>query len=151
MPRFHRTAPCPEVVGGYRSYRPFVRADFECLCAYCLIRELHCGGEECYELDHFRPRSRFPELERDFYNLYYACHPCNGIKRDKWPSAQLQQKGIGIVDLCREEFHEHFDAGGDGRWKGLTASAEYTIELLRLNRPHLVELRNLLINWDSGR
>src|SRR5580700_7914694 len=137
MPRFTRTNPLPLVSGGYTAFRPYVRTDFETRCAYCLIEELHSGGEENYELDHFRPQSKFPELERDFYNLYYSCHPCNRIKHDKWPSAELQQRGISLVDLCVSDFDDPFKEKPDGAWEGVTLSGRYTVDILRLNRPHL--------------
>ena len=144
MAMFARTVPAPTVPGGYRAFRPAVRSDFNSTCAYCLIAELFAAGEENFELDHFFPVSKFPHLESDFYNLYYACHPCNGIKRAQWPGDQLIERGIGFVDLCRDDFADHFRVLPDGSWEGLTPSARYTIEALRLNRPHLLEIRRLL-------
>ena len=144
MARFARTKPCPEVRGGYTAFRPYVRYDFETRCAYCLVEEVNCGGPENYELDHFRPRSLFPEFEHDFYNIYYACHPCNLIKRAKWPSDELRKRGVYLVDLCASDFEEHFQQGDDGVWEGKTLAARYTIDILRLNRPHLVRLRHLV-------
>jgi hypothetical protein len=80
----------------------------------------------------------------DFYNLYYACHPCNRIKHGKWPSPDLEEHGFGFVDLCADDFEEHFQELTNGRWIGRTTSAQYTIDALRLNRPHLVEIRILV-------
>ena len=37
------------------------------------------------EIEHFRPRSRFPDLSFDWLNLVYACHRCNHSKADSWP------------------------------------------------------------------
>jgi len=108
------------------------------------MKELYGGGEENYELDHFRPKSRFPQLKNDFYNLYYACHPCNHIKLDKWPSEALQDEGIYLVDLCTSDFQDHFQENDDGAWQGITISGKYTIDILRLNRRHLVEVRQLI-------
>jgi len=148
MAMFRRTEPCPEppkrVSDGYTHYRPYVRQDFKGHCAYCLLGELFGGGMENFELDHFRPRSRFPGMTGDFYNLYYACHPCNRIKRDQWPSeAQLRRQEF-IVDHCTDEPEAHFVCGEDGKLEGLTPAGQYTIDLLILNRPHLIELRQLL-------
>lgn len=145
MAYFNRTRPVPNINGAcYSKFRPSVRSDFREHCGYCLLPELLAAGEDAFELDHFRPRSRFPTFETDFYNLYYACHPCNRIKHDKWPSEELQQRGIGIVDLCADDFETHFRLQPDGRWEGLTPSAVYTIDLLRLNRAHLVQVRLLI-------
>lgn len=144
MPHFLRRAPAPHVKGGYRSFRPFVREDFLRQCAFCLFSELLVGGEEGFELDHFRPRHLFPELLNDFYNLYYSCHPCNHIKRDSWPPAALEEQGICFVDLCKEDFGSHFSVEADGRLNALTNPGNYTIDKLNLNRQHLVTLRGLL-------
>lgn len=144
MPYFDRRRPAPQVSGGYASFRPYVREDFCRRCAYCLLHERWTAGVENFELDHFRPKSRFPLLAKDFYNLYWACHPCNHMKLDIWPPAALEAKGIGFVDLCTEEFFAHFEYMEDGHWKGLTPSGQYTIDKLRLNRGHLVDLRRML-------
>lgn len=144
MSHFVRANPAPFVQGPYTSFRPHVRRDFRQTCAYCLLEEFFAGGEENFELDHFRPRSLFRDLDRDFYNLYYSCHPCNRIKHNKWPSAELEAHGIGIVDLCRDDFTTHFLELPNGEWEGLTPSARFTIDLLRLNRPHLVAIRLIL-------
>ena len=129
---------------GYESFRPYVREDFNRQCAYCLLAELLAGGEDNFELDHFYPKSLFPQKLNDFYNIYYACHPCNHMKRAAWPPAALEARGIGFVDLCKHDFAVHFQAGTDGLWKGSTDSGRYTIDILRLNRRHLVTLRKLL-------
>lgn len=144
MPYFTRTRPIPNVLGGYAAIRLLVRKDFDACCAYCLMDELYGGGEENYEIDHFRPKSRFPELKDDFYNLYYACHPCNHIKRDKWPSEALQGRGVYLVDLCKNDFEDHFREIANGAWEGNTTSGSYTIDILRLNRRHLLEVRQLV-------
>ena len=108
------------------------------------MSEPFAGGEENFELDHFRPKKRFPDLWNDFYNLYYSCHPCNFTKLDHWPAEELQSRGVMLVDLCKDEFATHFSAEPSGELIGLTESGKYTIHLLRLNRRHLVRLRRLL-------
>jgi hypothetical protein len=142
--KFVRTHPAPTVSGGYTLFRPYVRADFIETCAYCLLSELFAAGQQNFELDHFFPAAKFPGRKQDFYNLYYACHPCNHIKRAKWPDPQLEAQGVGFVDLCQDNFENHFKELPDGHWEGLTESAKYTIDALRLNRLHLVQIRLLL-------
>lgn len=144
MAHFVRSSRSPTVKGGYNAFRPYVRADFIRQCAYCLLSEELAGGEENFELDHFRPKSRFPALLNDFFNIYYSCHPCNHTKLAYWPSAELEARGVSFVDLCKDNFNKHFTVGRDGEWKGRTNSGNYTIELLRLNRKHLVTIRQLL-------
>jgi hypothetical protein len=108
------------------------------------MAELFAAGRENFELDHFRPKWLFPDEEKDFYNLYYTCHPCNMTKHDSWPPKELEDRGIRFVDLCRDNFETHFSVLGDGTWEGITESGRYTIEILRLNRRHLVKARQFL-------
>jgi len=145
----------------YSAYRPFVREDFAECCAYCLLHEILAAGQENFELDHFRPRSlaAFASLASDFYNLYYACRPCNHGKGSTWPDRSLEADGYGFLDLCAETFSAHFQEEADGSWQPLSRRAEYTLERLRLNRAHLIKIRRYLreiaiergvapLNWD---
>jgi len=66
------------------------------------------------------------------------------VKHDSWPPADFEARGVSFVDLCKDEFDAHFKSTEDGKWNGLTESGRYTIEMLRLNREHLIEARLLL-------
>ena len=68
------------------EFRPDLMRIFSNLCAYC---EADCKGE----VDHFRPKSRFPELVYEWSNWLFACHDCNHAKLFKWPAR-------GYVDPC---------------------------------------------------
>lgn len=144
MAHFTRTTPAPVVSGGYGAFRDHVRKDFRETCAYCLLAELFAAGEENFELDHFQPQKRFPALVNDFYNLRWACHPCNRIKWAKWPPDALAAQGQTFVDFCADDFATHFIENDDGSWTGLTPAAKYTIDQLRLNRRHLKSVRVLV-------
>ena len=57
-----------------------------------------CGYCEEYdkgEVDHFRPKSKFPREVYSWSNLVFACHNCNNAKRDRWPES-------GYLDPCAE-------------------------------------------------
>jgi hypothetical protein len=51
---------------------------------------------------------------------------------------------LGFVDLCKDEFKTHFTSKEDGTWQGIIEAGRYTIDILRLNREHLVQARLLL-------
>ena len=146
MAIFSRQTPPPDPQDHVSKYRPFVREDFAECCAYCLLHELVAGGESNFQLDHFRPKSlaAFASLIDDFYNLYYACSICNRYKSNSWPSPMLEAQGYSFVDFCTEDFTTHFREELDGSWRPLTSQAEYTAARIRLNRPHLLEIRRLL-------
>jgi hypothetical protein len=142
---FTRRAPAPITKRiDCQGFRRPVREDFRATCAYCLLEEKWAAGLENFEIDHFHPQSKFPLLSMAYYNLYWACHVCNQTKGNQWPSPKLRGKEITFVDLCVDEFAIHFFEQSNGEWLGRTQSAKYTIEALRLNRPHLVEIRRLL-------
>jgi hypothetical protein len=108
-----------------------------------LLHEDWAGGKGNFELDHFRPKGRdeFRHLIQHFYNLYYSCHVCNRNKRDQWPIDEELAKGVCFVDLCRDDWEQHYELLPNGRLAPLTTAAEYTIDTVRLNSEHLVRLR----------
>jgi hypothetical protein len=150
---FRRRTPSPGPFNHYSAYRPFVREDFAECCAYCLLHEILAAGQENFELDHFRPRSlpEFAHQADNFYNLYYACRPCNHAKGSTWPDRFLEAAGYGFLDPCVETFSAHFQEEADGSWIPRSRRAEYTLEKLRLNRSHLVKIRRYLREIAKGR
>ena len=72
----------------WRDFHNVLGQRFSGLCGYC---ECSCKGE----VDHFRPKSRFPESVYEWSNWILACHDCNQAKVDKWPED-------GYVDPCAE-------------------------------------------------
>ena len=78
MAHFTRRDKAPRIKQkDYPLFRSPVRQDFRATCAYCLFEEKWAAGLENFELDHFRPKSLFPQLSFSFYNLYWSCHVCN--------------------------------------------------------------------------
>ena len=126
----HGSGPVPSD-SRWATFLPNLRSIFSGSCAYC---EEGCRGE----VEHFRPRSQFPELVYEWSNLLLACHDCNHAKGPKWPSG-------GYIDPCdksRSAYPERFFdfdlTTGDLIPKpGLSASrrakAERTVRDLKLN------------------
>src|SRR5437879_2084972 len=106
MPIFHRRADPPQE-SNYRRYKQALREDFEYRCAYCLLHEgdPYGGGFRHFQIDHFRPRIKFPELTNTYSNLYYSCAWCNGAKSQKWPSDVEHTHGFVFVDPCVEDLY----------------------------------------------
>ena len=67
--------------------REALRADFGGCCAYCEDWCVESGSEDDNRgtVDHFRPRSRFPDEWLAWLNLVYACRRCNDTKGNLWP------------------------------------------------------------------
>ena len=115
---------------------------FRSLCAYC--EETTKG-----EVDHLRPKSKFPNLVYTWSNWLLACHECNHAKLNTWPS-------LGYVDPCatspseRPESYFVFDTqtGFISPHESLDACrrhmAQETIKALRLNDLHHLRSR---VQW----
>ena len=128
----------------WRDFREDLGQRFLMHCGYC---EFTCRGE----VDHFRPKSRFPELVYDWSNWIFACHDCNQAKGNKWPVD-------GYVDPCSAtasdgpEIYFTFDteSGEIVPSKGLDPDhfdkAKTMIEDLNLNDLHHLEKRGALLS-----
>ncbi len=123
----------------WRDFCGQLEQAFAGLCGYC---EEYCKGE----VDHYRPKSRFPELVYQWSNWVFACRRRNHLKGEKWPPR-------GYVDPCartRSARPEHlltFDTlTGEGLAQpGLSpvrrAKATRMIDELGLNRLHHLKRR----------
>ena len=121
---------------------------FQGLCAYC---EETCKGE----VEHFRPKSRFPLLVYEWSNWLLACHDCNQAKHFKWPEG-------GYIDPCanswiaRPECYFTFDTltGELLPRNDLTTTslekARRMIKDLRLNAHHHLKKRRFLLGILSA-
>ncbi len=126
----------------YKTYKPFLREDFNFRCAYCEINELSFGGMRSFTVDHFRPKKKFPELISQYGNLYYACRDCNNWKHDHWPGPALDKKGFQFADPCSTDIYGvHLLEQEDGTLECLTNIGRYTFEHVRLDREDLVDWR----------
>ena len=87
-----------------------------------------------FDLDHFQPRSKHPDLETVYENLVYACHTCNQRKSNKEmfdPEACLTRESVRVHP--------------DGRLEGLTPEAKSIISKLLLDSPKLRKWRLIWI------
>ncbi len=126
----------PPYFADYHRYKPFLRKDFKWRCAYCTKHEAEGGGHPLFEIDHFRPRNRFPHLISEYPNLYYACRRCNSYKGGVWPTSEEQREGLRFVDPCADDPKEHFEI----QYRGLlrvsvkSLAGSYTVGCLRLHK-----------------
>lgn len=138
MQRFYRRLSPPRAAR-YNEYRAFLRYEFRFLCSYCGIHEDEYG---VFEVDHFRPQARFPQLESDYANLYYSCRRCNNYKRDFWPSAEDEAAGLKFIDPCQEDLlGVHAEVLACGALRAKTPAGDFTIGHLGLNRSALARWR----------
>ena len=127
----------------WTSFKGDLERVFAGLCAYC---ENACRGE----VDHFQPKSIFPERVYDWANWLLSCHDCNHAKGDKWPTG-------GYVDPCatspRPESFFDFDTltGEIVPKEGLGSTrrrvAQTMIDDLKLNEHHHLRNRRERVSW----
>ena len=123
--------------------RDALREAFCGKCAYC---ESETEGVTWGHIEHYRPRSAFPERAFDWDNLLWACPRCNSDhKKGHFPEAA---DGGPILDPCDDLPADHlvFDYDPVARLAnvyGRTTRGTTTVDLLQLNRPELRARRSL--------
>jgi hypothetical protein len=118
--------------------RAVVRAAYGYRCGYCGVSESWAGGE--LEVDHFRPLSRGGTDALD--NLVYACTTCNRFKSDYWPDDDASDS-FRLLHPRQDDLEAHILEAANGRLVGLTPRGWFHIRWLHLNRPQLIEMRQL--------
>jgi hypothetical protein len=116
-----------------------VRKRFEERCAYCQSRE--SLSVVTFEVEHIIPVSRGGQTQ--FENLCLACPSCNRHKSNR--VSVLTSSGIEtrIFHPQLDVWLDHFDWSINGTIiVGVTDVGAATLELLKMNRPQLVEVRS---------
>ena len=83
----------------YRRYKDSLAQDFNHRCGYTYCLDFWFGGKTNFQIDHFKPKSKFPELETEYNNLVYSCSYVNRAKSDD----------VGLyLDPVNEDYNSHF-------------------------------------------
>ncbi|HAY3552323.1 hypothetical protein KRE47_00155 [Elizabethkingia meningoseptica] len=116
---------CKEVFTSYRKYKPYLRDDFKKRCGYVNCSDFWFGGSRTFHIDHFKPKSKFPELETTYSNLVYCCSYVNILKTDDEEE---------YLDPCDINYNEHFERDNDGNIYPINESdrAKYMYGKLKL-------------------
>lgn len=101
-----RTYEGPEM-SHYRKYKKQLRDDFHGRCGYTDCRDFWFGGVSTFQIDHFKPKSKYPELTTRYDNLVYSCSFANNAKRDDYDDALY-------LDPCKVDYNEHFERDVQG-------------------------------------
>lgn len=125
----------------YGQYREDLRRDFFCSCCYCTIAECEAQAIS-FEIDHYKPSKKFPELSKNYTNLMYSCRLCNRYKGDVSATPEQEENGDRFVKMDVDVYVDHFDLKG-AQLSGKTNIGTYSIAFLNLNRPTLVRLREI--------
>ncbi len=114
------------------------------LCEYC--KSPANISPQPFAVEHIIPKSKTGETTEE--NLALSCQGCNNYKYNKING--LDKLTDEIVDLFNPRKHgwsDNFKWSDDGaEMIGITAIGRATIDVLKLNRIELQNLRNLLAN-----
>lgn len=114
-------------------------------CSYCRLPFGRNGlGLRGFEVDHIKPKSRYPQLADTVTNLAWACVRCNGKKSDHIEGFDPEtSKFLALFHPKKECWERHFSGRSDGKVHGVTATGRATGQRLELNtEPILLELRS---------
>lgn len=128
----------------YTDYRGEICEDCQHRCVYCDIHENVLGGYDSMQLDHFYPKSRFPERIHDPLNLVWVCNRCNLLKGADWHEIDrvtIHTTKVGYLDPFAVDRTQFFLIEQTGDIKPVSGPAEYIIKRLKLNRSFLIRAR----------
>jgi uncharacterized protein (TIGR02646 family) len=131
----------------YHKYRAELREDFNNSCGYCGDSDERCD-KSIFHIDHFAPKSLFPELGLAYTNLVYSCRYCNVSKSNHWigVDASVSNNGAaGFIDPCSTEYEINLGRSSSGRIYAKTIVGSYILKRLKLGL-----LRHELL-WQSRR
>ena len=112
----------------YGAYKKYIIQDFNNRCGYCDDLDKFNGGYRNYQIDHFKPKKKFPDLEITYDNLVYCCPFCNRAKWDKWKDKD------GFIDPCCDEYDNHISRNNKGQIQyDTTPQGKYIYENLKLH------------------
>lgn len=126
------------------SIREFMKNESEGKCPYCEIDIKN----DFSEIEHIRPKDKFPHLLLQYDNLICTCREanrCGNKKGNSW-----NEKFINPVTENPDDFFEYDIKTGEIIPKENEISenvekAEYTIDILNLNQLELMQVRKKLI------
>ncbi|RTY96039.1 HNH endonuclease [Flavobacterium sp. GT3R68] len=127
----------------YRDCKPELAIEAGYKCVYCCIHESRFGGIRNFHVEHFKPKSKFPNLINTYSNLFYSCSICNCFKGNDWPNNHSDKfdKPFYPNPLLINYFDYISVNPSTGFILGKTVTTNYIIEKLYLNRPQLVNER----------
>lgn len=138
--------------GSYSDWKDILASEGFSQCVYCAIKDHRLGGIRHFHVEHYRPKSLFPELKNTITNLYYACPICNVLKSDDWFDITDDLKDHQYPDPSTFNYNDLFDVDNNGELKSNNNCGEYIINKLALNRRQLLIDRNfslLLLGYKA--
>lgn len=117
----------------------------EC-CAYCQTAEFLTATT--FEFEHIQPIVAGGQTTFD--NLCFACPSCNRYKGTRQIVTTDKGENISLFHPHQQKWSEHFIWSDDGTGiKSLSLVGKVTIDVLRMNRPALVRVRQMWVKLNE--
>jgi hypothetical protein len=131
----------PKAGSQYSDWKEDLSIEGKNQCVYCAININSYGGIRNFHVEHYRPKSKdkFPELENEFSNLFFACSICNCFKGDDWPnepSNELDNKAF--PDPSKIDYSDFLFYDTQFLVDSNYITGKYIVQKLFLNRPQLI-------------
>lgn len=134
----------------YHAYREELRQDFWYSCAYCSTTEIESEAQS-FEIDHYLPTSKNPELTTEYSNLMWCCERCNSLKGGFYPGKDALPGHCRFIKVDEEDPRDHLEPKGV-RVEPKTDTGKFNEVYLDLNRNSLRRIRELRQRlWDSDK
>lgn len=95
-----------KAISKYRhpEIKAFLSEMFNGKCAFC---ESYIENVDYGDIEHFKPKAKFPYEAVIWENLLLSCKKCNGAgqKGDEWP---LESEGGLLINPCEEDPNDFF-------------------------------------------
>ncbi len=116
---------CTKKRSKYNAYKPFLAEDFNHKCGYTDCSDYWFGGQRCFQIDHFKPKEKYPLLVNEYSNLVYCC---SYVNRAKW-----DDDNANYLDPCSVDYNKHFERDNRGFITAISTQAQYMVDHLQLN------------------
>jgi hypothetical protein len=146
------SSPRPQNGNYYYQWKEHLSYESKQQCVYCAININSFGGIRNFHVEHYKPKARnkFPELENDYNNLFFACSICNCFKSDDWPNEPSPKlDNSSFPDPSKVDYSDILSYNNQLLVESKYITGKYIIQKLFLNRPQLVlERKGFYLNQE---
>lgn len=133
----------------YDAWKELLSEEGHRQCVYCSLDENTGGGIKFFEIEHYKPESKFKALARDYDNLFYSCAICNGFKSNDWKEGDATDLNLVIYPKPSvTDYSVLFETKDNGLVTGKHTASKYLVTRLYLNRPQLIIYRKYLLSTN---
>jgi hypothetical protein len=138
--------------GIYKEWKEQLSIEGQHQCVYCAININSFGGIRNFHVEHYKPKAKgkFPELENDYYNVFFACSICNGFKGDDWKEEpRIELDNNSYPNPLEIDYSIFLKKNKALEIESDFITGNYIINKIYLNRPQLILERKIHELFDE--